>query len=139
MNGHVGFTGTARGMTDAQKSELRRGLHDLWQMGFAYFHHGDCIGADAEAHTIALSLGYKVVLHPPSDPKARAFCQVYHLCHPEESYLTRNQDIVGEADILIAAPAGDSELRRSGTWATIRYGRAAHKTVTIITPAGRVL
>src|SRR2546421_1503 len=37
------------------------------------FHHGDCIGVDAFAHDVAYDLGYYIFVHPPSDPKFRAF------------------------------------------------------------------
>ena len=45
----IGFTGTRQGMTAEQKSALR----NLLDGGAGDFHHGDCIGADSEAHGIA--------------------------------------------------------------------------------------
>ena len=29
------------------------------------FHHGDCIGADAEAHDIAVAMACEIVIHSP--------------------------------------------------------------------------
>ena len=42
----VGFTGTQRGMTETQRSVVHALLACL---PVVTFHHGDCIGADAEA------------------------------------------------------------------------------------------
>jgi hypothetical protein len=49
----IGFTGTRRGMTVAQRKTLR----SLLLTGSGKLHHGDAIGADAEAHDIAIALG----------------------------------------------------------------------------------
>ncbi len=37
--------------------------------------------------------------------------------------LDRNLRLVAECDVLVAAPLTDAEVRRSGTWATVRYAR----------------
>ncbi len=54
---------------------------------------------------------------------------------PEE-YLIRNANIVRATEYLIAMPAHHSEVRRSGTWATIRSARRQGKTTYIIDPGG---
>lgn len=41
--GRLGFTGTRRGMTDAQKTRVAQE-----SAPFAEVHHGDCVGADAD-------------------------------------------------------------------------------------------
>lgn len=116
----LGFTGTRTGMTDRQKQELHAFLSgtDIW--GVEGLHHGDCVGADAEAHEIAKSLSIYVVVHPPIDPKFRAWC-VGDEMRDEKPYIERNHDIVDETGYLFVAPRTEKEQVRSGTWATYRY------------------
>lgn len=130
----VGFTGTVKGMTPAQEQSVR-GL--FVQMGWKVLHHGDCVGADAQAHDIARSLGMTVHLHPPDDPKARAFKQADRSA-PEKPYLDRNDDIVKGGQVLVATPRGTKEVLRSGTWSTIRRARKAGRDVFIVWPDGSV-
>jgi len=123
-------------MTDAQK----RALEDLLVgRPCGRVHHGDCIEADAAAHDIAIRLGKHPVIHPPIDPKYRAFksAPASHMREPLP-YLERNHAIVNESDFLIAAPSGPETLR-SGTWATVRYARKVGKRVLVIMPNGEIL
>jgi hypothetical protein len=113
----IGFTGTQIGMSDRQKEQLRWFLKPGDE-----FHHGDCIGADAEAHDIAREVGCRIVIHPPLDNKKRAFKQGDKECTPRE-YLVRNKDIVDDTQTLLVAPKSDIEERRSGTWSTYRYAK----------------
>ena len=55
-----------------------------------------------------------------------------------KGYLDRNHDIVDAADVLIAAPSGTTEKRRSGTWATVRYARKLGRTICVVLPDGVV-
>jgi hypothetical protein len=129
---HIGFTGTQQGMSKAQKTVLRIVLEHQFEPT-TYFHHGDCVGADAEAHKIAREIGYLIHLHPPENPSKRAFCD----CDREEEplpYLERNHKIVDCTDWLLASPKEDEEVLRSGTWATIRYARKNKKQVEIVYP-----
>jgi hypothetical protein len=124
----IGFTGTREGMSQAQKDALHLAL-----VGATEFHHGDCIGADAEADVIARCVGVHVVIHPPSDPKLRAFCyQPGDGIWATDSYLNRDWDIVRVTDCLIAAPLTESETPRSGTWATVRMAREADRPIAIL-------
>lgn len=133
----VGFTGTQRGMTPHQMAVVRDILRTL---GGGEFHHGDCIGADSQAHDIALDCGYLPILHPPNDPKKRAWREVpSHLMRSERAYLVRNRHIVDETKWLIAAPGEPEEQLRSGTWSTVRYAKRRGKKIALVLPNGRVL
>lgn len=132
----IGFTGTQLGMTDAQKASLRGFLRGP----SGEFHHGDCIGADSEAHDIAEECGYGIILHPPTNYSKRAWREVPHfMMRREKPYLDRNKDIVNETRVLIAAPAEPDEQPRGGTWSTIRYGIKQGRTVIIILPSGEII
>ena len=131
----VGFTGTQNGMTDVQKAHVRGWLYSLRA---TEFHHGDCIRADAEAHAIATRMGINIVAHPGFDSKGgspkRAGCQAWSTL-PAKSYRVRNADIVRASNFLIAAPRS-LEVKRSGTWMTIRMARKAGVPLVIIYPNG---
>lgn len=129
----VGFTGTRHGMTDAQKAALRS---LLVRVAGTEFHHGDCMGADSEAHDIAMECGYCLVIHPPTNPSLRAWRKVpSHLMRPERPYMTRNRNIVNAAQIVIAAPA-ESVEGKGGTRSTVRYARRVGKPLHVILPDG---
>lgn len=132
----IGFTGTQRGMTEAQK-ECVRVLLAAYGLE-SEFHHGDCIGADAEAHQLAWIRDIKVVIHPPKNPNKRAFCQGAWIEREPKNYLSRNHDIVDAASVLIATPGEAEEQLRSGTWATIRYARKRGKRVMLVRPDGSI-
>jgi hypothetical protein len=96
-------------------------------------HHGDAVGADAEAHDIAIELGCAIVIHPPAIETQRAFMTAADVRAPKP-YLDRNKDIVRETTILVAAPAEAVEQLRSGTWSTVRYARRLGRQVHLLTP-----
>lgn len=100
-------------------------------------HHGDCIGADAEAHDIAYVCGLTTVAHPPENPAKRAFKRA-NFINTELPYLDRNKRIVNRTCELIATPGEFKEQVRSGTWSTIRYARKLGRKITIIFPDGAV-
>lgn len=127
----VGFTGTQFGLTVPQSLVLAD-LLTVWEE----LHHGDCLGADAEAAELAKAGGLWVVAHPPTNPAKRAFAH-YDEQRGALPYLVRNQAIVDETRMLIACPTGVTEARRSGTWATVRYARSRGRTVIVIWPEGR--
>ena len=130
----VGFTGTRKGMTEKQKSELKWVIFEYLQYSaIKEVHHGDCVGADSEFHHVMQDL--TVVIHPPEDDRYRANCRGNIILEPKP-YLERNHDIVDACDVLIATPEGP-EKQRSGTWATIRYARKLGKHIVIVDPEGR--
>lgn len=132
---HIGFTGTQHGCTPEQFQALREALLALQRRGFTHLHHGDCIGADSEADSLANELGLIVARHPPENSTKRAFCNSA-LCFPPKPYLERNHDIVDVSGILVACPKGMSEERRSGTWATVRYAKRNQIPVLFVWPDG---
>ncbi len=132
----VGITGTQNGATQQQLTELRRALI---VMGATEIHHGDCIGADDQAHSVAQFLGLRVVIHPPSVDTKRAWNHGDESREPKP-YLVRNHDIVDETECLIALPKEAFEpkqQRGGGTWATVRYARSLDRSVLVLTPAER--
>ena len=65
----IGFIGTRQGMTERKKIAVRDLLASY---AGAILHHGDAVGADAEAHDIALAVGCAIVIHPPAIDTAPA-------------------------------------------------------------------
>lgn len=128
-----GFTGTSKGMTVSQKRSVRKLLEHV-----DVLHHGDCIGADSHCHKIAKEMIISIIIHPPEDNKARAFCKGAHFTYPPKPYLKRNHDIVDNSEFMIATPKEFQEVLRSGTWATIRYALKKNKRVYIVWPDGKV-
>jgi hypothetical protein len=45
---------------------------------------------------------------------------------------------VDASQLLVAAPSGTTELRRSGEWATIRYARKLGRAIWLVFPDGTV-
>jgi hypothetical protein len=131
----IGFTGTQVGMNDLQKKALYDALRNFCKdTSFEHqFHHGDCIGADAEAHEIVDKLGISIIIHPPTNPLKRAWCGNFmsRRCVPR-GYLDRNHEIVDMTDVLIVAPKSDVEELRSGTWATYRYAKKEGKLIVML-------
>lgn len=121
----IGFTGTREGMSQNQKEQF---ILKCDELGITEFHHGDCEGADAEAHDIVREFFPHVWIevYPPKSTYRQAF-RKGDKHHPPESYLTRDYKIVQNTDFLIGAPKSDTEIIRSGTWTTIRYGRKLKK------------
>lgn len=110
----IGFTGTRDGMTEPQHETLREYLEMMLPMFGKLFIHGAAFGSDKQAEAIAVGLGY--IPHPI--PAGR-------------DPLVRDREIARSAQFMLATPGGFVEVRRSGTWATIRYSRE-YKTPGII-------
>lgn len=130
----VGFTGTQHGMTKAQRAAFRRLVLEL---GVTTFHHGDCVGSDAQAHnTVRKRTTAKLVIHPPSNEGKRAFSKHATFTYKAAPYLERNRNIVNRCQLLVATPGGMSEELRSGTWFTVRYARKIKRPIVLVYPDG---
>ena len=105
----IGFTGTRKGMSEAQRAQLHAVIDWLWigRRDDREFRHGAAIGADLQAVDIASRWANAAIVAHPANGQP----------------LARNRAIVAASDILIAAPESDTEQLRSGTWATVRYAR----------------
>jgi hypothetical protein len=133
----VGFTGSRDGMSQFQKEQL---VVLLSQMEFVEFHHGDCKGADAEAHDIVREFfpHVRIHVHPPKIEFMRAFKEGDVMYEPDE-YLPRDERIVNITDLLIGAPKNtDFEEKRSGSWYTIRYARRKQKAHHVLSRSSKV-
>jgi hypothetical protein len=121
----VGFTGSREGMSRLQKEQF---VLKLFELSPTEFHHGDCEGADAEAHDIVREFFPTVIIHvyPPKAKNKQAFKQG-DIWYTPAPYLERDRKIVDSTECLIGAPLSDAEQLRSGTWATIRHARKTGK------------
>jgi hypothetical protein len=132
----IGFTGTRKGMTDAQKAAFTVLIEKLAPESFSF---GDCIGADAEAFDLLPWNIPSIHIHPPSNPTLRAYCggdAATITWHPVKPYLERNRNIVDSTDCLVAAPGSVAEA--GGTWHTMKYAYKQNKPVHILWPDGAI-
>jgi hypothetical protein len=130
---HIGMTGARDGMTQEQKYAFEK---LLCAAKAGTLHHGDCVGADADAHDLARSISLKVVVHPPEKDELRAFKEGDEM-REEKGYFARNRDIVNESEALFGTPRTMLETK-GGTWYTINYGKKRGKPVRIIYPDGSI-
>lgn len=124
------MTGSRTGMTKHQKNFMAVFFDEN---NITEVHHGDCIGADAEFHQMAIERNILTVIHPPDNSRNRAFCLGDKILG-QLPYLVRNKAIVLATDLLVALPSTSTETVRSGTWSTVRYARNHKKPVHIILP-----
>lgn len=152
------MTGTRRGMTAAQKTRFAEGLKRCLDQDqqrnpdpakpedFTTLVHGDCMGADADAHLIAYEMGLDIWIYPGIDrfgcSPSRAFCggDVDRVrLMPEGRYFPRNQDIVRKGRFLVGFPGKDHvESHGSGTWHALHFARTIAKPMRIVWPDGHV-
>lgn len=121
----IGFTGTQLGMSSVQRETVR---YWLAKLGGVNFRYGMCVGADDEAAEAARALGYHLIGYPGPDLGRRGAVVPDELCHDivrseRNPFLARDARIAFDSGIVIAAPAQFHEVRRSGTWTTIRRAR----------------
>lgn len=126
----IGFTGTQIGMSQHQKEQF---VLKMLELSPVEFHHGDCEGADADAHLIVREFlpNVRIIIHPP-EIMAKKACMKGDEYRKPKAYLVRNQDIVNETEFLFAAPKSNEEELRSGTWSTVRYARKVRRDIMIL-------
>jgi hypothetical protein len=131
---HLGFTGTRSGMTDEQKNTFKQVLLALIP---THFHHGDCLGADADAHDIVKKVlpACQIIIHPPEKTELRAYKEGHYI-HETKGYLARNRDIVNDSDLLVGNPYQTEWSYTGGTWYTIDYAKKRSKLANIMWPDG---
>jgi len=134
----IGFTGTRLGMTEEQKEVIGDALE--WARLITSAHHGVCVGADEEFHSLALELGIPIVGHPPEEVVylAKIPDEEFEYLFQPKKYLVRNREMVDACGMMYAAPKEYKEVLRSGTWATVRYAIAQEKPVGIVFPNGEL-
>lgn len=127
----IGFTGSREGMSIYQQEQF---VLKLFELGITEFHHGDCDGADAQAHDIVREFfpAVRIVVHPPKSDYLRAFKKGDHAM-PADDYIPRDERIVDSTEYLLGAPkVTTTEEKRSGSWYTIRYARRTNKPHTVL-------
>lgn len=133
----MGFSGTRNGMTSHQTRAFRELLARHLP---TEFHHGDCVGADAQAdELVRLALPRPTIhIHPAIvAAQFKAGCgRGTDVFHAADKLLARNRNIVDAVDFMVLAPESGEEVTRSGTWATKRYAARQHKPGVIILPDG---
>lgn len=131
----VGVTGTRSSITEAQFLKLRDILRKIHET-IGQWHHGDCVGADAETHVIARSIfNPKFVIHPPEKDSLRAGMKGDEVRSPF-TYFERNRNIVEEVDILFVFPYQTERQTQGGTWYTYDYAKKKQVPRMIFWPDG---
>lgn len=138
----ISFTGTQKGMTSYQKMSFLKVMQFLKaKRNVTHFNHGDCIGADADAHEIVSNIDIPIHIYPGTDKRGaspkRAFC-INGTTHKAQEYLIRNKKMVDLCTVLVACPAESIEQLRSGTWSTIRYAKKIKIPIVTIYPDGTI-
>lgn len=132
----VGFTGTRKGMNGLQKKSFESLIRELSP---SEFHHGDCVGADADAHNFVAELVPACVIHihPPQDNLLRAW-KIGAVTHEPLTHFARNRVIVDMCELLIGVSVSPVRLSQGGTWYTIDRAVKREKEVRVVWPNGQV-
>ena len=130
----LGMSGTRNGLSDKQKIIARKWFQSCYDNGYREFHHGDCVGSDAECAKIAKEIGYRIIAHPPTNPALRAFFEGNDVILPEKTYMKRNRDIVNSVNSMLFFPKQSHEPKelKGGTWQTYKYADSINKSLQII-------
>jgi hypothetical protein len=141
----LSFTGTSRGMTEAQKVTVRRLLGELVPLEV---HHGDCVGADTECAELATALTPRprIVAHPGKKANSDEDTPLSNAPSNDvvlapKTHFARNRELadllVGPQDLLLATPFDPRPVALGGVSYTITYALKRAKRVVIVWPDGR--
>lgn len=124
-------------MTAAQRAAVKALLVALMPDSVV---HGGCVGADEDFHYLVRE--FRIPTDIFWSNLVRKYADI-PLDHARVNFapmppLTRNKIMAALCDILIATPREDTEVLRSGTWATIRRARKFHRRIYIIYPDGKL-
>jgi hypothetical protein len=108
----LAISGSREGLTDWQRAALWKVLRRPVVTGIV---HGDCVGVDAEADAMAVTLGLWRGIYP-SNLRTRAWVKGAEVLAPPADPLARNLWIVERGAWLIACPRASSR----GTWHAVR-------------------
>lgn len=125
----LGFTGSRHGMSQNQLEQFSLAVANLQP---SEFHHGDCEGADAQAHDVVRLFcpDTRIIVHPPESDYLRAY-KVGDEMRDPYGYTIRDRNIVDATDVLYATPNKNTYQPRSGSWFTIRYAELKEKPVKV--------
>jgi hypothetical protein len=119
----VGVTATRHGLTRYQRLWAYDTLKTLRSRGFDTLRHGDCVGGDAELAEMGRKMGYRLICHPPLNPRLRAYVPSDIVLAPVP-YMKRNKALVDSSTYLLGCPGSwpdPGTPSPGGTWRTIRY------------------
>ena len=146
---NLGFTGSRHGLTEIQKKVLIDNIIEFRYNEILNFKtdinkpfnslDGCCIGADDIFYNICDMLSFNTIGYPgfySTHPMRSKILR--NRMKAVKSPLQRNKNIVYNSNLMIACPNTKEEIKRSGTWATIRYTKQLIKPLIIIYPDGNI-
>lgn len=140
----LAVTATRKGLTLPQErtfvSVIRCAICDPF-----VFHHGAAVGGDCDLTRLAVAMRQlgrtiRIVAWPSNlaSQQAASALAVSDEVKPAAPPLERNLNMIANADMVMAFPAGFHEEVRSGTWATVRAAERNSIPVTMIWPDGSI-
>lgn len=137
----IGFTGTREGFTAAQREYFEAILAGLALANrYGDFHHGDCQGADAEAHDMvrALCPDWTIHIHPGPEGDSWRAHKTGDKTYEPKTHFARNRDIVRVSSLIVGVSKTDHRLDRGGTWYTLDFAVKSKVATKVLWPAGGV-
>ena len=137
----VGFTGTREGFTAVQTEYFRTILAGLALANReGNFPHGDCQGADAQAHDLVRDLcpDWKIHIHPGPEGDPHRAHRKGDFYYPPKTHFARNRDIVHASQLVVGVSVAPQRLERGGTWYTLDYAIKSKVATKVLWPAGGV-